>query len=303
MKNKNLRYDNLVKSSSEIKTRFLTSRFEDPILEENYLSHILQNMKYLTVTHLILCNIIYISLFIYFSTLFQCKNMNIINSIIIVTTVILTIAYLLINNPFAKSYIELSCYFLSSISFMVFSYAFMEYDNEKSQALRIIHIFIGLKNLSLLIWSRSNFIVWVLFSTIHILFLIISMIKLEKYNSTLIGEIIFEVFTSIVSFAIKKFFDSALRVTYLQTIKFQKYFDYNKKLINCMSGLHITFSKDRLIYMNDNTKSLINSLMENTDKYKGNLFNNFLIFFLSFLFLLFYSYLIINFFIFRKKFE
>ena len=170
----------------------------------------------------------------------------------------------------------------------------MEYDTEKHQALRIIHIFIGLKNLSLLIWSRSNFIVWVIFSAIHITFLIISMIKLEKYNPTLIGEIIFKVLTSIVSFAIKKFFDSALRVSYLQTIKFQKYFDYNKKLINCMSGLHISFSKDRLIYMNDNTKSLINSLMENTDKYKGNLFNNFLIFFLSFYFHFHFYYFILN---------
>jgi len=111
----------------------------------------------------------------------------------------------------------------------------------------------------------------------------------KNFHAGLLGQIIIEFFSSIISFIIKKFFDSALRVTYLQTIKFQKYFDYNKKLINCMSGLHITFSKDRLIYMNDNTKSLINSLMENTDKYKGNLFNNFLIFFLSFLFLLFYS--------------
>ena len=150
----------------------------------------------------------------------------------------------------------------------------MELDFEDFRVIRLIYCLILIKNLSLLIWSRSNFIVWVIFSAIHITFLIISMIKLEKYNPTLIGEIIFEVLTSIVSFAIKKFFDSALRVTYLQTIKFQKYFDYNKKLINCMSGLHITFSKDRLIYMNDNTKSLINSLMENTDKYKGNLFNN-----------------------------
>ena len=59
---------------------------------------------------------------------------------------------------------------------------------------------------------------------------------------------------------------------FFQTIKLQNYFDYNKKLINCMSGLHISFSKDRLIYMNDNTKSSLNSLMKNTDKYKGNLF-------------------------------
>jgi hypothetical protein len=60
-----------------------------------------------------------------------------------------------------------------------------------------------------------------------------------------------------------------------------------------MSGLHFTFSENRLIYMNDNIKSLLNNLM-NDMSLKGKLFNIFIIF--NFYFCLFYS-------LFRSKFN
>jgi len=281
MKDQYLHYAGLVKSTSEIKTRFLTSRFKDPVLEENYVSHLLKNMKSLIVTYLIMLILVYIALIYYGTLITKLEIYFIVNSICLLITFTLTIIYLSIkDHPYIKSYIELTCYFLFSFNLMITSYTYMELDFENFRVLRIIYCLILIKNLSLLIWSQSIFLFWLLFSVFHIIFFTLCVFIFKKFNASIIDEIVIEIITSIISFAIKKFFDSVLRITYLQTIKLQNYFDYNKKLINCMSGFHITFAENRLIYMNDNTKSSLNSLMKNTDKYKGNLLNLILFIFL-----------------------
>jgi len=281
MNSQNLHYAHLIKSTSEIKTRFLTSRFKDPVLEENYVSHLLKNMKSLIVTYLIMLILVYIALIYYGTLITKLEIYFIVNSICLLITFTLTIIYLSIkDHPYIKSYIELTCYFLFSFNLMITSYTYMELDFENFRVLRIIYCLILIKNLSLLIWSQSIFLFWLLFSVFHIIFFTLCVFVFKKFNASIIDEIVIEIITSIISFAIKKFFDSVLRITYLQTIKLQNYFDYNKKLINCMSGLHITFAENRLIYLNDNTKSSLNSLMKNTDKYKGNLLNLILFIFL-----------------------
>lgn len=272
MKDQNLQYSYLLKSASEIRTRFFNSSFKDPKLEENYLSHLIQNLKYLTVTIMILCNLMYIFMVFYGVFFINNKVIFIVNSLCLLITLTLIIIYFFIESPYVKSYIEITCFFILSISLIADSYGFMEMDTELFRILRLISALIILKNLSLLIWSQSNFFVWLLFSTLHITFLILCKFIFENLDSSFTSEIILELCSSLISFIIKKFFDSVLRITFLERIKFQKYFDYNKKLINCMSGLHITFSGDQMIYMNDNTKNLLTSLMKNKINFKGNLF-------------------------------
>lgn len=263
MNDQNLKFANLIKSASEIKTKYFTSRFKDPKLEENYLSHLLQNMKNLTVTYMILLILTYVAMIIYGSFVIKIHFFFIVNSICLLLTLIFTLIYLLIDSPIIKSYIELTCFFLLSVDLITNSYSFKEMNYEDYRALRIIYILIILKNLSLLIWSQTVFIFWLLFSLLNITYFILCITVFKFFNTSLIDEIAIEILTSLLSFGIKKFFDSVLRITFLERIKLKNYFDYNKKLINCMSGLHITFSGNRLIYMNDNTKSLLSSLMEN----------------------------------------
>ena len=171
MNSQNLHYAHLIKSTSEIKTRFLTSRFKDPVLEENYVSHLLKNMKSLIVTYLIMLILVYIALIYYGTLITKLEIYFIVNSICLLITFTLTIIYLSIkDHPYIKSYIELTCYFLFSFNLMITSYTYMELDFENFRVLRIIYCLILIKNLSLLIWSQSIFLFWLLFSVFHIIF-------------------------------------------------------------------------------------------------------------------------------------
>ncbi len=61
-------------------------------------------------------------------------------------------------------------------------------------------------------------------------------------------------------FAIKNFNDFNLRNLLIENIQLQNKLEYKEKLINSMTGLHVSFSGKRLEYMNDNVKSLLKTI-------------------------------------------
>ncbi len=270
-----MKFSQLFKSSKEIKTKILTSFFLDENIERNYLSFIIENMSYLVWFYYSIIILIYIAMITYGVFIIKLKIFFIINGIFLIITLILLILYFFIKCPFKRSWIELSIFLLFSIILIINSGIFYYMNFEEFRVLRIIFCLIVIKNISLLIWSRTIFWISALFCLMNLSFLIVWIISFKNFKTTIIDEIVIEIFFSIIGFFIKKFNDSNLRITFLERIKYKEYFDYNKKLINCMSGLHFTFSDKRLIYMNDNTKSLLNNLM-NSENFKGKILNKFI---------------------------
>ncbi len=270
-----MKFSKLFKSSKEIKTKILTSFFVDENIERNYLSFIIENMKNLVLFYFSIIILIYITMITYGLFIIELEIFFMINGIFLIITLILFILYFFIKCPFKRSWIELSIFLLFSISLIINSYSFYYMNFEEFRVLRIIYCLILIKNISLLIWSRTIFWVSALFCLMNLSFFSIWIIIFKNFKTSIIDEIVIEILFSFISFFIKKFNDSNLRITFLERIKYKEYFDYNKKLINCMSGLHFTFSDKRLIYMNDNIKSLLNNLMIN-ENFKGKILNKFI---------------------------
>jgi len=103
-----------------------------------------------------------------------------------------------------------------------------------------------------------------------------------------------EIIICIISFILKKNSDILNRNYFVENLKKQEYkelFEYSKKLINSMSGLHLTFSSKKLIYTNDNVRNLLKKMMESNNfksiiflkiKYYFIYFINFKIIFFNF---------------------
>lgn len=263
MNDQNLHYTKIIETSTEISANFFNSKFKDPMLEKSYMYHLIQNTKFLNIVYFIFGIICYTSA-IAFGYDIKIIIYHIINSACLIITVILTIVYFYNDSPQVRSYTQLICNFLFSASLITITYTFMEMKLDEFWKIRIIYGLILIKNFSMLIWTKSNFVIWSLFCILHISFLIFFNVWFKESKADLFIEIIIEILASVASYTIKKLLDSILRVTFLLRMKFQDYFDYNKKLINAMSGLHITFTGNTLIYMNDNTKKLLNFLMDKT---------------------------------------
>ena len=82
-----------------------------------------------------------------------------------------------------------------------------------------------------------------------------------------------EIITCVISYYIKDNYERQSRDLFIEKFerkKFEKYFEYNKKLVNSMSGLHFTFSKNNLIFSNDNVRNLLKKMLNNKNL-KSNL--------------------------------
>jgi hypothetical protein len=279
----NMKSNELIRSSKEIKTNIFTTSFVDENIEKNYLSFIMENIKNLVCFYFTIISLTYIAMIIYGLFVIKLEIFFIANGISLAITLILFISYFYVNCPFKKSWLEISVFLIFLFSLIINSFSFYYMNFEEFRVLRIIYCVIILIKFSLLIWSRTIFWVSSLICLINVSFLIIWIILLKNFKTSIVDEIAIEILLSIICFVIKKFYDSNLRITFLERIKYQKYFYYNKKLINCMSGLHFTFSENRLIYMNDNIKSLLNSLM-NDKNFKGKILNVFSIFLILFIY-------------------
>lgn len=265
-------YEKMLKSSSDFETKFFTTTFKDPEIERKFLTHLLNNTKNLNLIFFISYILIYIAMIVYgFINNIKTYIFYINISISLINSVVFYILYSCkAKSPFTKSNLEL---FIISFLFLCFVsniFCFIESKLNSVIITRVIYIFMFSKYLTLLVWSRCKFYVWVIFALISIAILAIVSHAFENYKGENIGILsTIEILSFILVFCVRKFYDAAMRISFLQMIKYMKFFDYNKNLINCMSGFHMTFSGNKMIYMNDNIKSLLEALMDNND-IKGN---------------------------------
>jgi len=113
------------------------------------------------------------------------------------------------------------------------------------------------KNIVYILLMDNNVFVSLFFFFCNLAFLIFCTKVFLKDRFSLIDEIAAEAVLTIVGFYIKDFYDRTLRIVFIQKMKFEKLFDYNNNLINCMSGFHLSYYKKKLIYLNDNMKNLV----------------------------------------------
>lgn len=100
---------------------------------------------------------------------------------------------------------------------------------------------------------------------------------MEHNKTSIFEEIAVEIILAYVGFYIKKFYDETLRIVFIQKIKFEKLFDYNNNLLNSMSGFHLSFYNNKLVYLNENMNNLAQFKLIKINNKKGkkrkNLFN------------------------------
>lgn len=252
--------------------KIFSKLFNEHTLEENFQCYIKQTQN----------NLIYLIMLIYFlsncSLLIYCCFMTskiifiILLGISIGINLVLMLVYLKLNSVFIKSIFELCCYFLLWISLIIILFLMINEEENilESKITRIISFIIIFKNISLVLWSRISYFIWFFFSLINI-GIIITYIVLSENSE--FEDIVIEMITCLICFGIKKYYDTALRSTFSEMNKFQNEKENQKNLINSMSGLHITFSGNKLIAMNDNVKSLLLKM-----ETKKNLTSNFILF-------------------------
>lgn len=250
---------------SEIGSKFLSSYFINPQIEEKYLSHLIDTMKYLHLSYFILGLLTIIAILIYGMILKFNLIFAIVNSVNVILTIISMIAYYFTKTPYRKSYIQLGSMILINISIITNCLFFYMMELEEFRILRIIYCLILIKNLSLLIWSRIIFIVSVILCLINLGCFVFCICTFKKFKVSIVDEIVLEILVSLVTFYIKKYYDYAMRLNFIERIKFVEHFIYSKKLVNDMNGFHISYCKNNLVYMNDNMKSLVDHLIRDNE--------------------------------------
>lgn len=265
-------YTIMLNSTKDIQSFFLTKFFKDPKIEQKYITLLISNNKSLKLLFLIFYLTFYTITFIYgLSNAIKLEVFYIIILGCSIGTIISAIFYLfVIKCPYVKGWIELLIIFLYFLFISSSIFCFVESKMNEARIIRLIYSLIASKYLSLLIWSRSKSYIWLIFSLLTIAVLVLKNAVFKKNNEYLADELIIEVVCFLMSFTTKNSNDSSLRFSFLQGIKFQEYFNYNKNLINNMTGLHMTFSGNDLIYMNDNIKNLLKTFMVN-GKFNGKL--------------------------------
>jgi len=127
-----------------------------------------------------------------------------------------------------------------------------------------------IKNIVYLLLLDNNLFLSLFFLGLNLSFLIYCAKVLSgEHKTSIIDEIAVEIILAIVGFSIKDFYDRTLRIVFIQKIKFENLFDYNNNLLNCMSGYHLSYHNSKLIYMNDNMKSLAQFKMSKISNKKG----------------------------------
>jgi len=253
------------KSSRKIQSRYFTPCFKDPLLEEKYLTNILSKKNYIFLAFLIIFIFSEIGMIIYGSfyiknpelaTIFYCFS-----SLCLVGNAILSFLYYwFVKSPSKKSFMELASIILFTISLITYLFSFIV-EGVEFNFTRIIYLLIFSKYFSLLIWSQTHFLVWAYFFACDVAVIITCSFVSKKYIFEDIGV---EIIICIFSFILKKNSDLLNRNYFVENFKKQKYkeyFEYSKKLINSMSGLHMTFSTRKLIYTNDNVRNLLKKMM------------------------------------------
>jgi len=178
------------------------------------------------------------------------------------------------NTPFVKSYFEVIAYLLFWISLLLTLICFMnEEEIIELEILRMITSMIIIKNFSLILWSRLNFFVWIFLTMLNLGTIILCSSFLK---GNIFEHFAVELITFLISFSFKIYYDFASRSDFLVIHKLKNELEYNKKLINSMSGLHITFSGDKLKFMNDNVKNLVEKFNKN-NKLRSNFNFNFIL--------------------------
>lgn len=271
MEDINLQYAEMIKSSSEFITKYFISSFKDPLIEKNYLTHIQRNLKSLRILYFFVYIITYF--FLCINGFITTKNSLLIyiNSIFLVITITLAIVYYITESPHCRSLIEISCLVLKYIDLAILIYILIKEKHEEKIILQHFYYLIVYTVLSLFIWSKTIFFVWLIFNISNGVMMVSYELTKDQLNEITGFDIFVKILGFFISYWIKKFYDSVVRINFLQKIKLEKFFDYNKKLIYCMSGLHITFGGNRLIYMNDNVNYLLD-IMWNNSSYEGNFF-------------------------------
>lgn len=278
MENQNLNREHKIYSSFEIKNLFFLA-FKDSLIEENYLTYVYKTgiwfknfyLAIYILSHIILLiyGIYLKSSFVYFITVGIC----------LACTITFTVIKNELNSLFHIINCEIIAYFLLWISLLSVLICFIiEKNVSETQITRIIYLLVLIKNFSLILWSRLNYILWIIPCFINIGIIIFCSFFMKNH---IFEDIVVEIITSLTCFGIKIFYDSILRKNFLEREEFKNILEYYKKLINSMSGLHITFSGNKLFNINDNVKSLINKINKNKNlRSKLNLFvYNFFTFF------------------------
>ena len=263
------------KSSRKIQSRYFTPCFKDPLLEEKYLTNILSKKNYIFIAFLIIFILTEIGMIIYGSfyiknpelaTIFYCFS-----SLCLVGNAILSFLYYwFVKSPSKKSFMELASIILFTLSLITYLFSFIA-EGVEFNFTRIIYLLIFSKYFSLLIWSKTHFFVWAYFFACDVAVIITCSFVSKKYIFEDIGV---EIIICIFSFILKKNSDLLNRNYFVENFKKQKYkeyFEYSKKLINSMSGLHMTFSTRKLIYTNDNVRNLLKKMMA-SNNFRSNIF-------------------------------
>ena len=268
MENINLSYEkeNL---SPEIKMKYMTPIFNDPFFERDYLSDVIQKGKTLFYFYSIIIILVNIGLLIYGCFYTSNKAFYISLGTFIGVNILLIIVHSRIDSLIPKSYLQITNYLTIWISLIVTLFCFIFEENIlETKKTRLISLIILIKNFSLLIWSRTNIFLWITFFFINLAVILSSSFLMKDH---IFEDITVEIITCVASFGMRNYYDYALRNSFLEINKFKSKFEYSEKLINSMSGLHITFSGNRLVFMNDNVKSLLLK-MNKSDKLRSKIF-------------------------------
>lgn len=273
MESKNILFSHILDFKEDLRRSWLTMKFKDNLIEEKFLQYDSTLKSKMQKSVFIYIPFIYLVELIYGTFIIKpYLTYGIINSFCLFTHLLLFFLFLKNKKRFWRRIFEyiISIILIFNLIFLTFSFVSMQV--EDFRILRIIYNQILIKNLVYILIMDNNLFVSLFFFLCNLSFLIYCAKVISEHNTSIIDEIAVEAILSIVGFFIKDFYDRTLRVVFIQKIKFEKLFDYNNNLINCMSGYHLSYHKSKLIYLNDNMKTLAQFKFDKFSKIKGKIF-------------------------------
>ncbi len=267
MDNKMKLFSLILNFEEDIKKSWMTMKFNDNILEESFLDYDNNTKAKLKLSVFIFIPFVYLVEIIY--GIFIIKPYIVYGTIHSTCLVLHLMLFILFRKIKHKIYIKIILYsicviFISNLIYLVLSY--IQMGLEEFRFLRIIYMLILIKNLIYILIMDNNIFVCLVFFFINSSFFIYCA---KIISTSIVDEITVEIILSTIGFFIKNFYDETLRIVFIQKLKFEKLYDYNNTLINCMSGYHLSYYNNQIVYTNDNLKNLVNYKMYSINR-KGN---------------------------------
>jgi len=263
MDSRNILYSKVLNFQEDFKNEWMTNKFNDAKVEDEFLDYDDKSKLKIRRVIFILISILYIFELIFgiFIIFLNFQYLIGIGICLFLHLIILLMIFKTQNKNWLKIMRYTICLiFIFNLFFITCN--LIEMNADVYRILRMMYLQMLIKNLLNVLFMDNSLLISILLALCNFTFFIFYAVNLKEKRSYIFFEISADIILSIVSFFVKKFFDETIRKIFIQKLKFKKLFDYNDNLINCMSGYHLSYYGNKLIYLNENLKNLVKTKIE-----------------------------------------